>query len=157
MKKAWIENDTVRDISPGDPDVCYQPDIAIYYSSVVPDDVVKGASLIDGEWINPVISEPIPVEPIVTEPIPVPITVSPVEFKLLWTSAERIAIKGLKNNDPIIEDFYEMLDDPRLDFVNLSLESTQQAVSYLLAKLVEADVVTDMEARKSEILSGTFR
>jgi len=85
------------------------------------------------------------------------ITVSPVEFKLLWTSAERIAIKGFKNSDPIIEDFYEMLDDPRLNFVNLSLESTRQAVEYLLSKLHVSGVVTDTELRKAEILSGAFR
>lgn len=84
--------------------------------------------------------------------------VSPVEFKLLWTSQERAAIKTLKDTDPIVDDFYEIIDDPRLTLVNLSLTSTQQAVDYLLAKLVAADVLTEEQVadRREAILSGVF-
>ena len=53
MAKAWIENDKVRDIAPGNPDEIYHPDVAILYSTEIPDDIVKGASLVDGVWQNP--------------------------------------------------------------------------------------------------------
>lgn len=53
MAKAWIENDKVRDIAPGNPDEIYHPDVAILYSIEIPDDIVKGASLVDGVWQNP--------------------------------------------------------------------------------------------------------
>lgn len=86
------------------------------------------------------------------------IKVSPVEFKLLWTPQERAAIKALRTTDPIVENFYEIIDDPRLTFVNLSLTSTQQAVDYLLYQLVAAAVITETDApvRRAAILSGEF-
>jgi len=151
MKKAWIENDTVRDICPGNPTECYHPDIAGHYNTDVPEGTVNGATLVDGEWINP--TPPTPVEPVQPD-----VTVSPVEFKLLWTPQERATITGLKATDPIVEDFYSIIDDPRLTLVNLSLASTQQAVDYLLNKLVEATILTTetVAERRTAILSGKF-
>lgn len=74
--------------------------------------------------------------------------VSPVEFKLLFTSAERIAIKAARETDPIVEDFYSIVEDPRLTQVDLKLQSTQNAIDYLIAQnLVNAD-------RKFSILNG---
>ena len=52
MKKAWIENNKVRDIAQGNPAEIYHPDIAIHYSTDVPDDVENGASLVNGSWVN---------------------------------------------------------------------------------------------------------
>jgi len=151
--KAWIENDTVRDICPGNPAECYHPDIAVHYNTDVPDGTINGAALVDGEWVNPVVSEPTPVEPVKPD-----ITVSPVEFKLLWTIQERVKISELKVSDSIIQDFYSIIDDTRLTLVNLSLESTKQAIEYLLNKLVESNILTSERAitRKEEILSGKF-
>lgn len=86
------------------------------------------------------------------------IIISPVEFKLLWKSPERIALKAARAANPIIEDFYELLDDPRLKEVNLSLQSTKDAVGYLLSVLVTAGVLAeaDVAGRLEELLSGVF-
>jgi hypothetical protein len=53
MKKAWIENNRVRDIAPGEPADIYHPDVAVLYDTDIPDDIVAGAELVDGVWINP--------------------------------------------------------------------------------------------------------
>jgi len=53
MKKAWIENNRVRDIAPGEPTEIYHPDVAVLYDTDIPDDIVPGAELIGGVWTNP--------------------------------------------------------------------------------------------------------
>ena len=53
MKKAWIENNRVRDIAPGEPADIYHPDVAVLYDTDIPDDIVAGAELVDGVWNNP--------------------------------------------------------------------------------------------------------
>jgi len=52
MKKAWIENNKVRDIAQGNPAEIYHPEIAVHYNTDIPDDIENGASLIDGVWVN---------------------------------------------------------------------------------------------------------
>lgn len=55
MKHAWIENDHVRDVAPGDPYQFYHPDIAAYYNTLIPDDIQQGAKW-DGErWVNVIV------------------------------------------------------------------------------------------------------
>lgn len=81
-------------------------------------------------------------------PLPPFKKVSPVEFKLLFTSQERVAINAARAADPVIDDFFDIVDDPRLTHVDLGLQSTQDALSYLVAK----SLLT--EDRKSEILRG---
>ena len=90
---------------------------------------------------------------------PVPVKVSPVEFKLLWTSPERIALKTLRENDPILDDFFSIVEDPRLTEVNMGLESTKQAVSYAVAQLVSNGTInqSESEVRIEEILSGQLK
>lgn len=83
--------------------------------------------------------------------------VSPVQFKLLFTPQERVALKTAKQVDPILEDFYDLVDDPRLTGVDLTLTSTNMAVSYILALLHTEGVVTDIAARKAQILSGVVQ
>lgn len=153
MKTAWIENNQIIDVCTGNPSECYHPDIARHYYTDVPDDTLPGAVLIDGEWVNPVLSEPAPAEMVTPD-----VTVSPVEFKLLWLPQERVAIKDMRATDPVVDDFYELIEDPRLTVVNLSLASTQQAVDYLLQKLAQAGVLTESEVmeRRDAILSGSF-
>lgn len=80
-------------------------------------------------------------------PAPAPI-VSPVEFKLLFTSAERIAIKAARATDPVVDDFMDIVDDPRLTFVNLGLQSTIDAINYF----VSIDLI--QPERVEQILSG---
>jgi hypothetical protein len=143
MKHAWIENNTVRDIANGNPADLFHPDIAAKYDTQVPDDIIAGATLVDGAWVNPA-----PVEPVAPEPtVPVAPTVGPIEFKLLFTSGERIAIKT--STDPIVQDFYEITSDPRLTHVDLGLKSTQDAIAYL----VSVNILS--QERADAILAGT--
>ena len=144
MKHAWIENSRIRDICPGDPAECYHPDIAACYDTEVPDDAVNG----DG-WVNGQLVKPEPPAPVIPEPVaPVPPKVSPVEFMFLFTSSERVAIKARRATDPIIDDWLDIVQDPRLTHVDLALQSTQDALTYL----VSLDIITD--ERRDEILSG---
>lgn len=78
------------------------------------------------------------------------IIVSPIEFKLLFTAPERIAIKTARATDPVVDDFFEIVEDPRLTSVNLSLQSTQDAIAYL-----EATGLI-LQPRVAEILTGVF-
>lgn len=88
-----------------------------------------------------------------------PITVSPVEFKLLWTLQERIDLKTLRETDAIIDDFFSIIEDPRLTVVNLNLNSTIEGVNYAVDKLVTNGTIdsVDHDKRVSEILSGTLQ
>ena len=134
MKYAWIENNIVRDVCQGIPDETYTPVVAAHYDTEIPDEVTSGATKIDNVWTNHTEAGPIAVpelDPIVV--IPQDILVSPIEFKLLFTSSERIAIKTKRATDAILDDFYSIVDDPRLTSVNLSLQSTKDAVAYLEA------------------------
>lgn len=72
-------------------------------------------------------------------------TVSPVEFKLLFTAQERVAIKEARSTDVVVDDFFEIVEDPRLTHVNLELQSTKDALDYLVSKgLVTADRLTQI-------------
>ena len=53
MKLAWIENGRIRDIAPGNPADLYHPDVAKFYDTEVPPGTENGATLVDGEWVNP--------------------------------------------------------------------------------------------------------
>lgn len=77
------------------------------------------------------------------------IKVSPIEFKLLFSAAERVAIKT--STDPIILDFFSIVEDPRLTEVNLALQSTQDSLDYLTTAKILA------EGRKAEILTGVIK
>lgn len=77
--------------------------------------------------------------------------VSPVEFRLLFTAGERVAITAARTSDPVINDFYSIVEDPRLTHVDLGLQSTRDAVDYLIVQgLVAA-------ARREVILSGVLQ
>lgn len=145
MKKAWIDTNTIRDIAQGDPASIYHPDIAALYDTDVPDEAQNGDSYVDGVWTpKPVVTpEPQPA------PEPTPPKVSPVEFKLLFTATERVAIKT--STDPVVQDFYELVNDPRLTHVNLALQSTQDALAYLTAIGILA------EGRAAQIITGTVQ
>ena len=125
MRKAWIENERVRDVCHGNPDELYHPDVAQFYSADVPDDAANGDGWDGTTLTKPVIPDPVPVEP----PAPVPPKVSPVQFKLLFSPQERVAIKT--STDPVVQDFFEIVNDPRLTYVDLGLQSTKDAIGYL--------------------------
>lgn len=76
------------------------------------------------------------------------VKVSPVEFTLLFTATERVAIKAARPADPVIDDFLDIVEDPRLTFVDLGLQSTKNALTYLAAQnLIAAE-------RQAAILAG---
>jgi len=140
---ARIINNVAVDVSTN-PQEQFHPDIAAEFEPV-PDDVQAGWIRNEaGEWEAPAPAT-------APEPTPAPTEspkVSPVEFKLLFTSAERVAIKAARANDPVIDDFYDIVEDPRLTHVDLGLQSTHGALSYM----VSVGLLT--EARRDEILSG---
>lgn len=74
--------------------------------------------------------------------------VSPVQFKMLFTSMERVAIREARKTDPTVDDFFDLMEDPRLTYVDLALPSVQGALHYLAT----TSLITD--ARIPEILSG---
>lgn len=76
------------------------------------------------------------------------IKVSPVEFKLLFTAQERVAIKTARATDPVIDDFFSIIEDPRLTHVNLGLQSTGAALAYLESH----ELITAV--RREQILAG---
>jgi hypothetical protein len=122
MQIAWIENNTVRDIANGNPDEIFHPEVAAYYNTEIPDGIVVGATLVSGTWTNPPVSTP------AAEVIVVPM-LSPVEFKMLFTSAERIAIKA--STDAVVIDFFEIVNDTRLTQVDRNMQSVKDAIMYL--------------------------
>lgn len=137
--KAWIENNRVREICKGEPSELYHPDIAKNFDTEIDEDVLVGAELVKGVWINPTIDEPI-------TPTVEYAKISPIEFKMLFTVSERLAINPLKQSDEIINDWFGILDDVRLTTVDLGLKSTQDALSHL----VTLEILT--EDRKLQIL-----
>ena len=141
---ARIINNVAVDVSTN-PQEQFHPDIAAEFEPV-PDDVQAGWARNEaGEWEAPA---PTP------EPTPAPTEspkVSPVEFKLLFTPQERVAIKAERGNDLMIDDFFEIIEDPRLTHVDLGLQSTQDALGYLETK----GLITD--ARRVQILAGKIQ
>lgn len=145
MKKAWIENSTIRDIAHGDPTAIYHPDIAALYDTAVPDEAQNGDSYVAGVWTAKPAPEVVAPEPVAA----VPPKVTVIEYKMLFTSAERIAAKA--SADPVIVDLRELMDDPRTAHVDLSLQSISDALDYMTAiGLIAA-------GRKAEILTGVVR
>ena len=157
-----IENVAVEVFTPPDGlslAECFHPDIAAAFVQV-PAKVQVGWQKVCNGWQAPAGVE-VPAEPAPVQPI----TVTPPEFKLLWTSAERIAIKRIRNStdqeqadlSDALDDFFEILDDSRLTHVNLSLASTQAGIAQVLTVLHGAGVVDDIEARTAAILSGNLQ
>lgn len=145
-KQARIINDVAVDVVTGNPADFFHPDIAAQFVQV-PDEVGHGwrRDPATGAWSAPAPVDP-PPEPAAEAP-----KVSPVEFKLLFTAQERVAIKAARATDPVIDDFYDVIEDPRLTFVDLGLQSTQDALAYLVSQ----NLLT--QARADEVLSGVLK
>ena len=152
MPYAWVEDNRIRDIAPGDPAELYHPDIAALYSTEVSEEVQRGAELIEGEWENP--PEPEPSEPDPVDP-PAPV-ISPVAFKLLFTVTERVAINRFRADTSeetadaraVIDDLYGIIDDPRLTEINLGRSDTVEGVTLLETQGLIGS------GRAAEILAG---
>jgi hypothetical protein len=67
---------------------------------------------------------------------------------LLFTSSERVALKAARLTDPVIDDWMDIVQDPRLTHVDLALQSTQDALSYA----VSVNILT--AERREQILTG---
>ena len=143
MKYARIINGIAVDVRTESPDGYFTPEIAAEFVEI-PDNVKDHWILTGTEWAAPVIPEPVVVEPL----IPI---ISPVEFKLLFTPQERLAIKAEQANDAILDDLFSMLDDPRLKEINLNLESNKAVMEYLQSK----ELITAQ--RKAEIMTGILK
>jgi hypothetical protein len=61
--KAWIENSRVREVATEAMVAMFLPIAAQHFTTEVPDGVVQGATMIDGEWVNPVVVIPEPAAP----------------------------------------------------------------------------------------------
>ena len=80
MPLAWIDPpNTVRDVAPADPTLIYHPDVAAFYTVEVPEGTVNGATLQDGEWVNPL--PPAPAQPQPPAPPPVPLSITPLQAR----------------------------------------------------------------------------
>lgn len=145
MKYARIINGTAIDVRTESPKGCFAPIIEAQFIEV-PDEVETGWIFDDKSWTPP----PAPVAEITKETAKIP-KLSPVQFKLCFTAAERIAIKAFKATDPVIADYYEILDDLRLKEVDLNLQSNKDGVAYLVGK----GLLT--EERATEILQGVIK
>lgn len=143
MKKAWVENNRVRDIACGNPTALFHPDIAAHYDTDVPDTTVNGAERVDGEWVNPAPAEPPPT------PVPAPERIEeigPIAFKLLFGIEEIIAIYN--SADPVVVTLRSIIDDPRTDKVDRNLLGVQLMIGYL----EQTDLIG--EGRAAAIVTG---
>lgn len=135
---ARIIDNTAVDVS-SDPASSFHPSIAEQFVSV-PDAVRVGWRKSGNQWSAPEVVEPPPAQS--------DVSVSPVQFKMLFTSMERVAIKAARAGDPVIDDFFDLLDDPRLESVRLGMPSVRQMLEYLAAQSLIA------ENRVDQILTG---
>ena len=68
------------------------------------------------------------------------------EFKSLFTAQERIVIKT--STDPVVQDLWELVQDPRTLNISLVTNATLSALGYL----VSIELIT--EERKQQILQA---
>ncbi len=104
------------------------------------------------EWVSDEENELCPDENFFPgEPEPVTKKVlSVIEFKMCFTSAERVAIYTLRDaGDAVVTDWLSILDDPRCTGVDLWLENTRSGVEYLVGKIT--GFTTD---RAAAVLNG---
>lgn len=95
---------------------------------------------IGDDYINSVFIAlaPAQVQPIVKK-------IDAIDFKLRFTAQERVAIYA--STDPLIVDFRMLLDDLRLQNVDLTLQTTIDAVNYLATQgLIDVGRVSEILA-----------
>lgn len=141
---ARIIDNVAIDVS-ANPTESFHPDVAAEFVNV-PDIVEYGWRLINGEWVAP---EVVIVPEVAIEPKEVDL----ITFKLLFTSAERVAAKALRASDPAIDDFWSILDDPRTRSVDMRIPSVQAIIEHTLT----ACNVENVAERKAQILQGIIQ
>lgn len=145
-KFAWVENDIIRDVCAGDPAKLFHPDVAAHYSTQVGNQVEKDWRLVNGTWTAP--------EPIVIDVTAIEIPTSPVltvnEFKLRFTSQERVAINGLVSTDPLVQDFWSIVNDARTMNIDTSDSNTTTFLLHLQSEnVLTAERVSAITAPKT--------
>ena len=121
----------------------WHPDVAVLFTEV-PDNVTVNSTVSkDGKWTI--------FKQIDNVPTVVYKKVSPMDFQMLFTSKERIAMKTTIKTDEILEDWWSIVTNPQLTEVDLGLSSVQEALDYL----VSLSIIS--EERKTEILSGQVK
>ncbi|WP_417552870.1 hypothetical protein [Marinomonas fungiae] len=146
MSYGRIKNGVVVDIAT-EPKTQYHPILSAEFVEI-PDDVGAGWTFNGTEYAPPADPEPIELETVKRA------IISPVEFKLLFTLSERVAIAELRKTDPVLDDFYTLLDDTRLTAVDLAATSIVEGVEYVINELFNAGKVENVETRIAEILGG---
>jgi hypothetical protein len=139
---ARIVEGIAVDVS-ADPESCFHPIIAAEFVAV-PDEVMHGWTLTEGEWSAPVLAEP--VAPVATGNL----APTPPEFLLLLTLQERVAIRAARATDLVVDDLLQMVEDPRLTFVELTNPSVIEAINYL--STIQPPLLT--AERAGRVLSG---
>ena len=141
MKFSRIVNSTAVDTRTESPDGFFHLDVAAQFVEV-PEQVEDGWTVADGVWSAPVIPEPV----VPPAPVVVPPKVGPIEFQMLFTMAEQIAIED--STDRVVRRCMKLVEDPRMAYVDLSLQSVGDALDYMTGiGLLTA-------GRKAEILTG---
>lgn len=152
MKHGRIEGSVVLEIFEGEINENFHPDIVKQFVAV-PDNIEAGWVLEQGQWQAP--EEEVTPSGNDNQPQNESV-VSPIDFMLLFTSVERVALKNIRKTNDIINDFFEIIDDPRLEEVHLDRQSNQQGVGYCFTLLVDEDVITNEElpVRLNQVLSN---
>lgn len=120
---ARILDNVAVDIST-DPQAQFHVLVAAQFVEV-PDAVEAGWIVTGGTWAAP------PAPPIIAPVQQYLLTPSRPQFLLMFTSAERVAIRA--STDPVIKDFLAIVADPALEWIDLSLASVQEGLAYLVA------------------------
>lgn len=140
---AWVENDVVRDYTDHDPSTTYHPDVAQFYSVVIPSNVERGWSRAGGTWTAP--PEPSAPEP-QPEPPPAPAwtTLMPAQFVGLFTFQEEADLTA--SEDPVVQVFMRRVYMPALTQVERA--KVLPGLDYLVANgFIAAE-------RREQILAG---
>jgi hypothetical protein len=129
MRKAWVENNVIRDIAQGNPSEIYHTDIAAFYNVDVPEEAENGDGWVDGALLKRV------VEPTV-EPEPTARTWSVSDIRAGLTLAEKVKW----DNDSA----------PEVKTVKTEMASSKELadVTELLAFLVDASVISQASMDK---------
>jgi hypothetical protein len=93
---------------------------------------VEVPDAVEAGWIVTGVTWAAPAAPPVIAPVQqYLLTPSRPQFLLMFTSAERVAIRA--STDPVIKDFLAIVADPALEWIDLSLASLQEGLAYLVA------------------------
>lgn len=142
---ARIVNGHAVDVTVGDLAELFHPEVAAEFV-VVPDGTCNGDHFDGTVWTKYV-------PPAAVAPVFVPPTVSPATFKMLMLPYLP-KILPLADTDITIKAFLDVVNDPRLTEVILSLTSVQNGIKYCLSKIG----LTDEQAANAleQICSGVL-